>query len=85
MPAAHDRGGWPDETPIDRTEHEYSDWERRVDAVHQVLGARGVRTTDEMRRAIESLAPGDLRVAVLLRKMDRRAGNSADREGNPDD
>ena len=57
MPAAHDRGGWPDETPIDRTEHEYSDWERRVDAVHQVLGARGVRTTDEMRRAIESLAP----------------------------
>ena len=40
MPAAHDRGGWPDETPIDRTEHEYSDWERRVDAVHQVLGAR---------------------------------------------
>ena len=57
MPAAHDRGGWPDETPIDRTEHEYSDWERRVDAVHQVLGARGVRSTDEMRRAIESLAP----------------------------
>ena len=57
MPAVHDRGGWPDETPIDRTEHEYSDWERRVDAVHQVLGAQGVRTTDEMRRAIESLPP----------------------------
>ena len=55
MPAVHDRGGWPDGTPIDRTEHEYSDWERRVDAVHQVLGAQGIRTTDEMRRAIESL------------------------------
>ena len=27
-PSAHDRGGWPDETPIDRSEHEYSDWER---------------------------------------------------------
>ena len=53
--AAHDRGGWPDETPIDRSEHEYSDWERRVDAVHQVLGQQGIRTTDEMRRAIESL------------------------------
>ena len=26
MPAVHDRGGWPDDTPIDRTEHEYSDW-----------------------------------------------------------
>ena len=57
MPAVHDRGGWPDDTPIDRTEHEYSDWERRVDAVHQVLGAQGIRTTDEMRRAIESLPP----------------------------
>ena len=57
--AVHDRGGWPDDqhTPIDRAEHEYSDWERRVDAVHQVLGAQGVRTTDEMRRAIESLPP----------------------------
>ncbi|MCY3692321.1 MAG: nitrile hydratase subunit beta [Chloroflexota bacterium] len=57
MPAVHDRGGWPDDTPIDRSEHEYSDWERRVDAVHQVLGAQGIRTTDEMRRAIESLPP----------------------------
>ena len=56
-PAVHDRGGWPDGTPIDRAEHEYSDWERRVDAVHQVLGAQGIRTTDEMRRAIESLPP----------------------------
>ncbi len=57
MPAVHDRGGWPDSAPIDRAEHEYSDWELRVDAVHQVLGARGIRTTDEMRRAIESLPP----------------------------
>jgi len=57
MPAVHDRGGWPDDTPIDRSEHEYSDCERRVDAVHQVLGAQGIRTTDEMRRAIESLPP----------------------------
>ena len=57
MPAVHDRGGWPDHTPINRNEHTLADWERRVDAVHQVLGARGIRTTDEMRRAIESLPP----------------------------
>ncbi len=57
MPAVHDRGGWPDDTPIDLADHEYSDWERRVDAVHQVLGQQGIRTTDEMRRAIESLPP----------------------------
>ena len=57
MPAVHDRGGWPDDTPIDRAEHVLSDWERRVDAVHQALGQQGIRTTDEMRRAIESLPP----------------------------
>ena len=57
MPAVHDRGGWPDDTPIAREEHILSDWERRVDAVHQALGAQGIRTTDEMRRAIESLPP----------------------------
>ena len=57
MPAVHDRGGWADDTPIAREEHILSDWERRVDAVHQALGAQRIRTTDEMRRAIESLPP----------------------------
>ena len=28
-----------------------------MDALHGVLGAKGLRTTDEMRRAIESLEP----------------------------
>ena len=55
MPKVHDRGGWPNEDPIDRSEHVLMDWEVRVDALHMVLGAKGVRTTDEMRRAIESL------------------------------
>jgi len=55
MPKVHDRGGWPTEEPIDQTDHQYLDWEVRVDALHMVLGAKGVRTTDEMRRAIESL------------------------------
>ena len=58
MPKAHDRGGWPTNEPIDRSEHHLMDWERRVDALHMVLGQKGVRTTDEMRRAIESLEPG---------------------------
>ena len=57
MPKVHDRGGWPTDEPIDRSEHELADWERRMDALHQVLGGKGIRTTDEMRRAIESLEP----------------------------
>ena len=59
MPRVHDRGGWPTQEPIDRTEHQLADWERRVDALHNLLGNKGLRRTDEMRRAIESLALGE--------------------------
>ena len=55
MNKVHDRGGWPNETPIDLTEHQIMDWEQRVDALHSVLSSKGLRTTDEMRRAIVSL------------------------------
>ena len=57
MPRVHDRGGWSTNDPIDRSDHQLMDWERRMDALHGVLGAKGLRTTDEMRRAIESLEP----------------------------
>ena len=57
MPAAHDRGGQPTTEPIHQDEHTLADWERRVDALHNVLGEKGLRRTDEMRRAIESLPP----------------------------
>jgi Nitrile hydratase beta subunit len=51
----HDRGGWLDAGPIDRTEHTYSMWERQTDAIRGVLGAKGLIRTDELRRAVESL------------------------------
>ena len=57
MPKVHDRGGWPTNEEINREEHVLSDWERRVDAMHNVLSEKGLRRTDEMRRAIESLEP----------------------------
>ena len=57
MTRPHDRGGWPTDEPIDRSDHQRMDWEVRMDALHQVLGRKGLRTTDEMRRAIESLEP----------------------------
>jgi Nitrile hydratase beta subunit len=41
--------------PIDRDQHEVEDWERLADAINSALGARGLQTTDELRRAIESL------------------------------
>ena len=51
----HDLGGLPDAGPIDQSQHELSDWEILADAVNQALGARGVKRTDELRRAREEM------------------------------
>ena len=55
MPKVHDRGGWPNDDPIDPDEHEMEEWERQVDALNGVLGDKGLKNTDQLRRAIESL------------------------------
>ena len=54
MTGVHDMGGSPG-GPIDRSQHETEDWERLADAVTVVLDKKGIKTTDEHRRAIESL------------------------------
>jgi hypothetical protein len=51
----HDVGGLPDAGPIDQSQHELSDWEILADAVNQALGAKGIKRTDEMRRAREEM------------------------------
>jgi nitrile hydratase subunit beta len=51
----HDVGGLPGAGVIDQTEHQLSDWEILADAVNQALGARGIKRTDEMRRAREEM------------------------------
>ena len=51
----HDVGGLPSAGPVDQTEHVLSDWEIVADAVNQALGARGIKRTDEMRRAREEM------------------------------
>jgi hypothetical protein len=53
--AVHDRGGWPTEAPIDRTEHELTEWELLIDALVGALGANDVMNVDELRRGIESM------------------------------
>jgi len=42
VPAVHDRGGWPTEAPIDRSEHELADWELLTDALLGALGRQGL-------------------------------------------
>ena len=59
MRAVHDRGGWPETKPIDKTDHQLEDWERWTDAMMQLLSSpeKRVIRLDEMRRTIESLPP----------------------------
>ncbi len=58
----HDLGGRP-AGKIDRSAHEYAEWERRVDALAVLLwGLKGgprVLTVDEHRKNIEALPPED--------------------------
>ena len=42
---------------VDRSEHDYAEWERRVDAMAVLLGRKRRLTVDERRRAIETLTP----------------------------
>ena len=56
MRRVNDLGGSPG-GPIDKSQHEIEDWERLADAVTIVLDKKGVKTTDEHRRAQESLPP----------------------------
>jgi len=55
--AVHDRGAWPTDAPIDRTEHELADWELLTDALVHSLASEGLMNVDELRRGIESMPP----------------------------
>lgn len=53
----HDLGGRA-AGPVVRDEHDYSHWEKRVDALMMLLWMRaGAITVDELRRTIEDLGP----------------------------
>lgn len=56
----HDMGGLPG-GKVERSEHDYAEWERRVDALMVLLsgikGARKLLTVDELRKNIEAIGP----------------------------
>ena len=55
----HDRGAWPTDAPIDRSEHELADWEVLTDALVHSLAGEGLMNVDELRRGIESMQPDE--------------------------
>ncbi|HTZ81093.1 MAG TPA: nitrile hydratase [Stellaceae bacterium] len=56
MRSHHDMGGLP-AGPVERAEHDYAHWEKRVDALMVLLSRLKLLRVDELRRQIESLPP----------------------------
>ena len=52
----HDMGGLP-AGRVEPEEHDYDDWERRVDALVTLLRTDGTITVDELRKNIEAIPP----------------------------
>jgi len=54
----HDTGGQP-AGAVERTEHDYSLWEKRIDAMLILLAGknRKLMTVDELRKNIEAIGP----------------------------
>lgn len=65
---AHDRGGWPTDARIDRTEHELADWELLTDGLVGALMRAGALNVDELRRGIESMPPAEYEQAAYYER-----------------
>lgn len=52
----HDMGGLP-AGGIDRAEHDFALWEKRVDALMVLCSEKGLFTVDGLRRALEEMGP----------------------------
>lgn len=52
-------GGRPSDAPLNTAEHALADWEVMADAINAALDARGLRTTDQHRRAMEDMPADD--------------------------
>ena len=59
--AHHDMGGVPKFLcePIDTGPHALTDFDREVDAIRGILGAKKVMSVDELRRGIEAIPEAD--------------------------
>ena len=59
--AMHDLGGVAKFMceAVDITPHALTDFDRQVDAIRGILGAKGIMTVDELRRGIEAIPEAD--------------------------
>ena len=68
MPSVHDRGGLPAEERIDRSSHEWADWEHLVNALVGILRRHDLLNADELRRGIEAMAPAEYESTIYYER-----------------
>ena len=76
--AHHDMGGVPKFLcePIETEAHALTEFDREVDAIRQILGAKKVMSVDELRRGIEAIPEADyLRLSYYQRWIRSIADN----------
>ncbi len=81
--AMHDIGGIPRFLcePVDPTPHTLIDFDRRTDALRQLLGARGIMSVDELRRAIEAIPEAEYHRLSYYQKWVRAITDTLLRKG----
>lgn len=76
--ATHDLGGVSRFMcePVDTSAHTLTDFDREVDAIRGILGAKQVMSVDELRRGIEAIPEADYhRLSYYQRWIRSIAGN----------
>lgn len=76
--AMHDLGGVSRFLcePIDTEPHTLTEFDRTVDALRQILGAKNIMSVDELRRGIEAIPEADyLRLSYYEKWIRSIAGN----------
>ena len=81
--AHHDLGGIAKFMcePVDTSAHDLDDFDRDVDALRGVLGAKGVMSVDELRRGIEAIPEDEYHALGYYRRWIRSIADNLIRKG----
>ena len=81
--ASHDMGGVSKFMcePVDTEPHAFTDFDREVDAIRQILGAKQVVSVDELRRGIEAIPEAEYHRLSYYRRWIRSLTDNLLRKG----
>ena len=66
---------------VDTEPHALTDFDKEVDAIRQLLGAKGIMTVDELRRGIESIPEAEYHRLSYYRRWIRSITDNLLRKG----